>query len=139
MTTQTIEIPVKGMDCASCVKHVQEAIEGLPGVSSASVLLSSEKAIVQLDPKQVDIPAIAKAVAAAGYSVPEAVTGAPSPARTFGDVSRPVLTIFGILLLICAGNTDCYACLDWGSCQAWPAYQGREISGSAGPHRYRAG
>lgn len=100
MTTQTIEIPVKGMDCASCVKHVQEAIEGLPGVSSANVLLSSEKAIVQLDPKQVDIPAIAKAVAAAGYSVPEAVTGAPSAARTFGDVSRPVLTIFGIVFCV---------------------------------------
>jgi P-type Cu+ transporter len=99
MTTQTVEIPVKGMDCASCVKHVQEAIEGLPGVSSASVLLSSEKAIVQLDPTQVDIPAIAKAVAAAGYSVPEAVTDAP-PARTFGDMSRPVLTIFGIVFCV---------------------------------------
>jgi len=101
MTTQTVEIPVKGMDCASCVKHVQEAIEGLPGVSSASVLLSSEKAIVQLDPTQVDIPAIAKVVAAAGYSVPQAVTNAPAlPVRTFGDVSRPVLTIFGIVFCV---------------------------------------
>jgi P-type Cu+ transporter len=100
VTTQTVEIPVKGMDCASCIKHVQEAIEALPGVSSASVLLSSEKAIVQLDPKQVDIPAIAKAVAAAGYSEPEAVTDAPPSARSFGDVSRPVLTIFGIVFWV---------------------------------------
>src|SRR6266545_7457935 len=100
MASETVEIPVKGMDCASCVKHVQEAIEALPGVSSANVLLSSEKAIVQLDPSQVDIAAIARAVAGAGYTVPEAVSSAPTPARTFGDMSRPVLTIFGIVFCV---------------------------------------
>src|SRR6266508_1373668 len=100
MATQTIEIPVKGMDCASCVKHVHEAITALPGVSSANVLLSSEKAIIQLDPQQVDMLTIAKAVAGAGYSVPEAVTEAPPSARSFGDVSRPVLTIFGIMFCV---------------------------------------
>jgi P-type Cu+ transporter len=100
MATQTVEVPVKGMDCASCVKHVQEAIEALPGVSSANVLLSSEKAIIQLDPQRVTIPTIAKAVSDAGYSVPKAVTDAPPPARTFGDMSRPVLTIFGIVFCV---------------------------------------
>ena len=100
MATQTIEIPIKGMDCASCVKHVHEAITALPGVSSANVLLSSEKAIIELDPQQVDIPMIAKAVADAGYSVPETIVDAPPVARTFGDTSRPVLMIFGIVFCI---------------------------------------
>ena len=93
MATQTVEIPVKGMDCASCVKHVQEAIETLPGVSSVNVLLSSEKAIVELDPQRVDLPTIAKAVASAGYSVPETFIDAP-PARTFDDGRTSRLALF---------------------------------------------
>jgi len=99
MATQTVEVPVKGMDCASCVTHVHEAITALPGVTSATVLLSSEKAIIQLDPQRVNIPMIAKAVAGAGYSVPETIKDAP-PARTFGDTSRPVLMIFGIVFCV---------------------------------------
>src|SRR5690349_12225402 len=97
---QTIEIPVKGMDCASCVKHVQEAIETVPGVHSVNVLLSSEKAIVELDPQRVDLPAIAKAVARAGYSVPETIPDMPPSARVFADVARPVLTVFGIVFCV---------------------------------------
>lgn len=97
MTTQTVEIPIRGMDCADCAKHVQEAITAVPGVRSANVLLSAEKAIIQLDPQQVDIPMVAKAVAGAGYSVPEGVVDTPPSARTFADVSRPIFTIFGIV------------------------------------------
>jgi P-type Cu+ transporter len=100
MATETVEIPVKGMDCSSCVKHVQDAITALPGVTAVSVFLASEKAIVKLDPQQVDIPAIAKAVAGAGYSVPQVATEAPTRVHTFGDVSRPVLTMFGIVFCI---------------------------------------
>jgi Cu+-exporting ATPase len=100
MATQTVEVPVKGMDCASCVTHVHEAITALPGVTSATVLLSSEKAIIQLDPQRVDIPMIAKAVAGAGYSVPETIKDASPPARTFGDTSRPVLMIFGVVFCV---------------------------------------
>src|SRR5438132_7422976 len=100
MAAQTVEIPVKGMDCASCVTHVQEAIAALPGVRSVQVLLSSEKAIIRLDPQQVDIPTITQAIISAGYSVPETVTPASPSARTFGDVSRPVLTVFGIVFCL---------------------------------------
>lgn len=70
----TLEVPIKGMDCAECTQHVQHAIAQLPGVESVYVLLSSEKAIIQLDPALVDLPAIRKAVESAGYSVPEALT-----------------------------------------------------------------
>ena len=101
MTIQFIKVPVKGIDCADCVKHVYEAITALPRVTSASVLLSLERAIIQLDPQRVDLPMIAKPVTGAGYSVPETITDAPPSARTFGDTSRPVLTIFGIVVVSC--------------------------------------
>lgn len=91
---QTVEIPIKGMDCAECAVHVQQAIAGLPGVESVTVLLAAEKAVVRFDPGRVDLSAIRRAVAAAGdYSVPET---APS-ARPTGDLSRRPLTLLGIV------------------------------------------
>jgi len=86
------------MDCADCTLHVKRAIAALPGVDSVEVFLASEKAVVSLDPRVVDLPAIRKAVAGAGYSVPEAgsqdIGGKPADMRNF---SRTVLTLLGIV------------------------------------------
>jgi Cd2+/Zn2+-exporting ATPase/Cu+-exporting ATPase len=73
-TLQTLELPIRGMDCAECTQHVRRAIARLPGVESVEVLLSSEKAVVRMDPALVGLPAIRQAVAGAGdgsYSVAE--------------------------------------------------------------------
>lgn len=100
---QSLEVPIKGMDCAECAQHVQEAIAKLPGVESVNVLLATEKAIIRLDPDQVDLPAIRKAVASAGdYSVPETT---PSPAAPpMSDFNRqlvPLLAgVFGVVVSI---------------------------------------
>ena len=59
---QTIEVPIRGMDCGDCTLHVQQAIVALPGVESVTVFLSSEKAVIRLDPTRVDLPAIRRAV-----------------------------------------------------------------------------
>lgn len=97
---QSLEVPVKGMDCAECTQHVQHAIAKLPGVESVNVLLATEKAIIRLDPDQVDLPAIRKAVASAGdYSVPETI---PSPAAApMGDFNRQlVLLLAGVFSVV---------------------------------------
>jgi len=96
---QILEIPVKGMDCAECVMHVQHAIANLPGVSSVNVLLAAEKATVQLDPERVNLDMIRKAVAGAGYEVPEDQPKIPSEKsdRALEDFSKPILRIFGIV------------------------------------------
>ena len=94
---KTLEFPVRGMDCAECTQHVQHAIAALPGVESVTVLLAAERATVRLDPARVDLPMIRQAVAGAGYQVPEVVEAAAPPARTLQDVTRPVLTVFGIV------------------------------------------
>jgi P-type Cu+ transporter len=75
---KAIDIPVQGMDCADCVQHVRHAIGALPGVSSVEVYLASERATVQLDPSQVSIDAIRKAVSDAGYRVPVETQHAPA-------------------------------------------------------------
>ncbi len=93
---QTLEIPVQGMDCTECTRHVQQAIAALPGVQSVDVFLSAEKAVIRLDPAHVDLPAIQQAVEGAGYSIPQPVVGQPQPS-TPGDFSRQVLTLFGVV------------------------------------------
>ena len=93
---QTLELPVKGMDCAECTQHVQHAIAALPGVESVAVYLASEKAVIRLDPARVNLSAVRNAVAQAGeYSVPE--IAAPAAAPTTTDFTRRILTFFGIV------------------------------------------
>jgi Cd2+/Zn2+-exporting ATPase/Cu+-exporting ATPase len=67
----TAEVPIAGMDCAECTQHVRHAIAALPGVQSVDVFLASERARIRLDPAEVSLDAIRKAVEGAGYSVPE--------------------------------------------------------------------
>lgn len=97
---QTLEVPIRGMDCAECTQHVQHAISKLDGVKSVDVLLAAEKAIIQLDPAKVDMPAIRKAVANAGddYSVPE--VSEISPAQPMGDFNRQLITLLAIVFSI---------------------------------------
>ncbi len=105
---KTLEVPVKGMDCAECVSHVQHAIAALPGVQSVEVYLSSEKAVLRLDPSRVSMNDIREAVAGAGYSVPEpAQTEAVNSANA--GFTRSVLSLFGVvfgavLLIVIVGE-----------------------------------
>lgn len=95
---QTIEIPVKGMDCTECTQHVHHALAQLPGVEKVEVFLAAEKAVVAADLSQVTMPVIRKAVAEAGYSVPEeegaTSLAGPAPLQKF---TRPILTLFGVV------------------------------------------
>ncbi len=101
---QRLEVPVRGMDCAECTRHVQQAIAGVRGVQSVEVMLAAEKAVVQLDPRTTSLPAIRQAVESAGYSVPDAAI-APERATRLAGLSRPLLPwltfgLGGLLLLI---------------------------------------
>ncbi len=83
----SLELPIAGMDCAECAAHVQRALAAVPGVQSVEVLLAAEKAILQVEPAQLNLLAIRAAVREAGYAVPE--TAAP----TVPD-ARPGTTAF---------------------------------------------
>ena len=93
---QTVEVPIRGMDCTECTQHVQHALSALPGVRSVNVFLSSEKAVIQMDATGPDMGAIRKAVAGAGYSVPDAgETKVAVPASQ--AFTRQILGLFGVL------------------------------------------
>jgi len=74
----TAVLNVGGMHCASCVSHVENALQKLEGVRRASVNLMTEKAVVEYDPARVTTEALSHAVAAAGYQA--RVESAPAQA-----------------------------------------------------------
>jgi Au+-exporting ATPase len=65
----TVSIPVDGMTCASCVGRVEKALARVDGVISANVNLATDRADVTLE-RPVDATVLARAIEAAGYSVP---------------------------------------------------------------------
>ncbi len=75
-----VVIPVAGMTCASCVAHIEKAVGKLPGVTSVSVNLATEKADVHYEPSTVRIGAIKKAIVDAGYTPLEIEAGTAADA-----------------------------------------------------------
>lgn len=74
MTTipQSLTLPVQGMNCASCVSHIEDALKTLPGVSNVMVSLSTNRANVTYDPTQTTLTDMLRAVDEVGYLVPTA-------------------------------------------------------------------
>ena len=69
MATERRTLPVRGMHCAACVGKVERALAGVPGVEGAAVNLATEQATVAFDAARTDVPALQRAVEAAGYEL----------------------------------------------------------------------
>jgi Cu+-exporting ATPase len=65
----SMELPITGMTCASCVRNVERAINKQPGILSVNVNLATEKATVHYLPGAVRRSDLVKAVENAGYGV----------------------------------------------------------------------
>ena len=63
---ESTDLRVEGMTCASCVSHVEQALQGVPGVTSASVNLATEQARVE-HVAGLPVAALQKSVRDAGY------------------------------------------------------------------------
>jgi len=67
--TEKTSLTIGGMTCASCVMHVEHALNGVAGVRLAQVNLATEKASVEFMPGVVSLNALRKAVEDAGYNM----------------------------------------------------------------------
>ncbi len=65
--TDTVHLSVGGMTCASCVYHIEGALSGVPGVTSASVNLATECATVAYQTGATGLTEMRRAVEGAGY------------------------------------------------------------------------
>lgn len=66
----SLDIPVVGMTCASCVRRVESAIKAVPGVADVSVNLATERAHVSFETHN-NLHEIVKAIRSAGYEPQE--------------------------------------------------------------------
>ncbi len=58
---------ISGMTCNGCVKHVDAALRGVPGVSAVEVDLANGRAKIVHDPEKSSVPSLIAAVDDAGY------------------------------------------------------------------------
>jgi Cu+-exporting ATPase len=66
------ELLVGGMNCNNCARHVTEAIQGVSGVHSATVILDARRASVRWNSGAVqNVSAVIEAVQKAGYTAKE--------------------------------------------------------------------
>jgi Cu+-exporting ATPase len=89
--SQTLDISVGGMTCASCVARVERALHQVPGVREASVNLATESARVVADAREGIEAQLRRAVRMAGYEprTAQAVQAAAGESawRGFGPVA----------------------------------------------------
>ncbi len=70
---------VTGMDCASCVAHVEKALKSVDGVVAAEVNLARGRATVKFDPGATNPQSLAEAVSQSGYPTqPELSNAGPA-------------------------------------------------------------
>ena len=97
---RTLDLPVLGMTCASCVGRVEKAIRAVPGVTQAQVNLAAERAQVSLSPDG-SPAAVAAAIKSAGYEPMEEEVGYPVRGMTcascVGRVEKALAGVPGVL------------------------------------------
>lgn len=61
--------PIQGMTCGNCVRHVEQALNKLSGISKLEVNLEKNEALVEYDSTLITPEAMATALKDAGYSM----------------------------------------------------------------------
>ncbi|NJD67234.1 MAG: copper-translocating P-type ATPase [candidate division NC10 bacterium] len=74
-----VVFPIRGMSCASCVQHIEQALSSVPGVVSASVNFATDRATVTYLAPIVQPSDLRKAIEDAGYQVADVTTAAAAP------------------------------------------------------------
>jgi len=69
--TASLEIPIQGMECASCVQAIEKALQRTNGVVRASVNLATGKAKVEYLPSETSFAELKKSIESTGYKVLE--------------------------------------------------------------------
>ena len=71
----TVELAISGMSCASCVRHVTEALGAVDGVLETHVDLQNHQATVSFNPESVTATQLVRVVEEAGYAATTKVAG----------------------------------------------------------------
>jgi Cu+-exporting ATPase len=67
--TVSVELPIEGIQCASCVQRIEKALMRTRGVTKAAVNLATGRAQVEYLPTEINLNDIKQAIASTGYKV----------------------------------------------------------------------
>lgn len=67
MKKETSNLKIEGMDCASCVVHIEKGLKELDGVKEANLNFATETGSVKYDPEKVKVDDLLKAIKKVGY------------------------------------------------------------------------
>lgn len=97
MNTTTIELPIRGMDCAECATHIEERLHKIAGVQTAQVFLTAEKGVISYDHSRVAPEAFVNAIDELGYhaDAPGAPARKSNPGMVLSEATR-----FGFIAVI---------------------------------------
>ncbi|MEM3428098.1 MAG: heavy metal translocating P-type ATPase [Nitrososphaerales archaeon] len=95
-----IFLKVDGMECADCAVTIEKALTNTRGVLNASVNFVTGKAILEYDPKTVDIREILKVIENAGYMAEEFKQGDATEDREIKGEMRLLVLSFSLTVPI---------------------------------------
>ena len=84
--SNSLQLPIGGMTCASCAGRVEKALAKVPGVQAATVNLANETAYLDTEPG-VSHDALVAAVVAAGYEVPATAASTSTISLSIGGMT----------------------------------------------------
>jgi len=112
--TQTFQLALTGMSCASCVARIESALAAVPGVLRATANLASETAQVEAVAGQVPGSALVEAVARAGYEAVLTGDAGPPPERdAAAPYRRDALLALPLAALLLVGTHLAWLGLPW--------------------------
>ncbi len=85
--SETANLRIRGMHCASCVSGIEEAVRTKPGVLRADVSLGTKSASIDYLPSSTDLATVKAAIEGRGYEVDED-SGSDEPARESEERAR---------------------------------------------------
>jgi P-type Cu+ transporter len=84
---EIVTLPITGMTCAACARHIEEKLQSTTGVNQAAVNFATGRATVGFDAKTTDLRRLIDAVKATGYGVRETSVGEVA-IESFADTAR---------------------------------------------------
>ena len=97
-------IAILGMMCAGCSARVEQKLNTLEGVETASVNLSARTALVEYDPKRISLEQMKEALGAIGYDmvIEEDRNVEAIERRAYTSLRNKVIVSWGFALLVMA-------------------------------------
>ena len=97
-------IAILGMMCAGCSARVEQKLNTLEGVETASVNLSARTALVEYDPKRISLEQMQEALGAIGYDmvIEEDRNVEAIERRAYTSLRNKVMVSWGFALLVMA-------------------------------------